>query len=79
MAYGVPVICPPVGGPIEFVKDNYNGFKVDSRNLDELCDKISFILNGENYDRLSVNAKQTALKFNESEMIRVIDEKLKEF
>lgn len=79
MAYGIPVICPPVGGPIEFVKDNYNGFQVDSRQSDEICDKIRFILKEENYERFSANARLTSLRFNESKMIRIIEEKLNEF
>jgi glycosyltransferase involved in cell wall biosynthesis len=32
MAFGVPVIVPPVGGPIELVRDGAEGFYVDSRD-----------------------------------------------
>lgn len=32
MAFGVPVIAPPVGGPAELVRDGVEGYLVDSRN-----------------------------------------------
>ena len=32
MAYGIPVIVPPVGGPTELVQDNVQGYLVDSRD-----------------------------------------------
>lgn len=32
MAFGIPVIAPPVGGPAELVTDGREGFLIDSRN-----------------------------------------------
>jgi glycosyltransferase involved in cell wall biosynthesis len=40
MAFGIPVIVPPVGGPVELVKDGVHGFRVDSRNFQELLDRV---------------------------------------
>ena len=40
MAYGVPVIVPPVGGPTELVDDGVQGFWVDSRNRVELRKRV---------------------------------------
>lgn len=36
MAFGVPVIAPPVGGPSELVRDGVDGLLVDSRDVSEL-------------------------------------------
>lgn len=68
MSYGLPVIAPPVGGPVELVLDNYNGFKVDQREIHVLKDKIQAIFRSENfYKELSKNAKQFAGKFSEKQ------------
>lgn len=40
MAYGVPVIAPPVGGPTELVTDGLEGYWVDSRDHRTLCDRV---------------------------------------
>ncbi len=40
MAFGVPVIAPPVGGPVELVRDGQEGFLIDCRNADDLANKI---------------------------------------
>ena len=40
MAFGIPVIAPPVGGPLELVSDGCEGFLIDSRNSDEVADKV---------------------------------------
>lgn len=41
MAFGVPVIAPPVGGPVEIVRNGVEGYIVDSRNSDELLQHIN--------------------------------------
>ena len=40
MAYGVPVIVPPVGGPAEIVNDAVQGYVVDSRITALLNEKV---------------------------------------
>lgn len=40
MAFGVPVIAPPVGGPLELVRDGQEGFLIDCRNSDDLASKV---------------------------------------
>ncbi|MGK6322998.1 glycosyltransferase family 4 protein [Sphingomonas sp. DT-51] len=37
MAFGVPVIAPAVGAPLEFVEDGRNGYLVDERDLDAVA------------------------------------------
>ena len=44
MTYGIPVITPPVGGIIELVDDGFNGFCVDSRDMNLLKNKIDLLL-----------------------------------
>nr|WP_321521626.1 glycosyltransferase family 4 protein [uncultured Macellibacteroides sp.] len=77
MAYGIPVICPPVGGPLELVDDDMSGFRIDSRNIDELSEKIRYILESGKYAQFSANARIKSFKFSEEEMIKQIDEQLK--
>lgn len=36
MAFGVPVIAPPVGGPAELVRDGQEGYLIDSRDQEAL-------------------------------------------
>ena len=40
MAFGVPVIAPPVGGPAEVVRDGLDGFLIDCRNDNALPAKV---------------------------------------
>lgn len=40
MAFGIPVIAPPVGGPAELVTDGEQGYLIDSRNHDLLCKRV---------------------------------------
>lgn len=77
MAYGLPVISPPVGGPVELVKNDYNGFLVDSRELDLVIEKIIYILESGEYERLSNNAKDKSLLFDNVDMINKIEAQIK--
>lgn len=77
MAYGLPVICPPVGGPVELVENNYNGFLVDSRNIEEVMEKIIYIFDSGQYEKLSVNAKLKSLLFDYTDMVNKIEEQIK--
>lgn len=56
MSYGIPAIVPNVGGPLELIKDGYNGYCVDVEDLDVLINKIKFSLEVENYYLLANNA-----------------------
>lgn len=40
MAFGIPVISPPVGGPAELVTDGVQGFLVDSREAELLRERV---------------------------------------
>lgn len=78
MSYGLPVICPPVGGPIELVENDKNGFCVDSGNIDELIKKIIYIFESGQYERLSENAKTKSLLFDYENMINGIEKQIKQ-
>ena len=66
MAYGIPVIVPPVGGPVEIVTNNKEGYLISSKNIDEIAEKIIFL--SKNHDtllRLSKNALKRSKYFSE--------------
>lgn len=44
MAYGIPVIAPPIGGPAELVMDGVQGYLVDSRDADLLYQRVASML-----------------------------------
>lgn len=73
MAYGVPVIAPPVGGPSEIVDDGKSGFLVSSYDLDTIEKKVLLIKNDPKLClELSKNARQKSKKFTTEEFNRSI-------
>ena len=74
MSYRIPVIVPPVGGISELVDDGLQGFKVDSRNLNKLVEKIEIIFRDELfYEEMAVNAKLKAETFSYERMINEVE------
>lgn len=47
MAYGIPVIAPPIGGPLELFEEGIEGFFVDSRDAEALKDRVVRLKNDE--------------------------------
>ncbi|CAA7195207.1 glycosyltransferase family 4 protein [Chryseobacterium potabilaquae] len=67
MRYRLPAIVPPVGGTTELVKDGKNGFLIDSKNIDELSEKIHYLLsNSELYQSFSDASYETSQLFSET-------------
>ena len=67
MCYGLPVIAPPAGGPIEVVRDGINGYCIDVRNGDRMQESIMEIHNNDKLRKnLSAGALATAELFEES-------------
>lgn len=64
MAFGVPVIAPPVGGPLELVTEGYEGFLIDCRNVDALEKKVLELADDEALClNLSAGARNKAARF----------------
>ncbi len=79
MAYGVPCIVPPVGGPAEIVEDGKDGYLISSREVEKIISKIEeLMLNREHLIKLSNCAKAKSKKFNieyfEKSILRVLNE-----
>jgi len=75
MSYGIPVIVPPIGGISELVEDGYNGFKIDSRDTENLVKTIKFIFSdAETYLRISENCKTSSTRFSSEKMITEVEQ-----
>ena len=44
MTYGVPVIGPNAGGPLELIDEGVNGYAVDPLNLEDVAYKIESLM-----------------------------------
>ncbi len=53
MACGLPVIGARAGGVAEIIEDKINGFLIEPDNLDELIDRINFLINADERKRMS--------------------------
>lgn len=74
MAYGLPVIVPPVGGIAEIVDNEKNGYKIDVRNLNKIAEKINLISsNNKIYNLLSKTAREYSKKYSIEKMILEIE------
>lgn len=75
MAYWLPVIVPPVGGPSEIVQHGENGYLVDCRDLEKLVTSVCYLIDHPaEYNRLSINAFKRAQDFS----LDVFDQKIKD-
>ncbi|MDD2123126.1 glycosyltransferase family 4 protein [Pseudomonas monteilii] len=43
MAFGIPTIVPPVGGPVELVSDGVEGYQIDSKNHQQLVRTVAHL------------------------------------
>lgn len=77
MAYGLPVIVPPVGGVVELVEEGKNGYLIDSKNIDLISKKINQLLTDTTlYNKMSQESLEKSKFFGqeyfESESLRII-------
>lgn len=65
MAYGVPVLAPPLGGPTELIRNGVEGLLIDSRDGDALDSAILRLAEDEDLcARMSGAGRMRASKFN---------------
>lgn len=77
MAFGIPVIAPPVGGPLELVSDGREGFLVDSRQADRLYQKVSQLAEDEALClEMSAAAHERAARFSQVLFVQELREAL---
>lgn len=77
MAFGVPVIAPPVGGPAELVRDGQEGFLIDCRNTDDLASKVLQLADDESLClTLSEAARRRATCFSPAAFMQALREAL---
>ena len=79
MAFGVPVIVPPIGGPTEIVRDKIDGYHISSYEVEKISKCIQELSCDEKRCLcLSNNAKNRIKKFDasyfESNINKVIHE-----
>ena len=77
MAFGIPVIVPPVGGPAEIVTNGIEGYLMDSKNTNSIAKKIQELsIDKVSWARLSKNALECSRHYNqetfEKEIINVL-------
>lgn len=79
MSYRKPVIVPPVGGISELVKDEVEGFLVDSKNMDLLCERLQMLAGLPlMYRRMSVAAFYRSLQYSTTQFSQSIRESFEE-
>jgi glycosyltransferase involved in cell wall biosynthesis len=79
MAFGIPVIVPPVGGPVEIVTDDVEGYLISSYDEEKIAQKIIELSKDEaKCLELSIQTKKRAKYYMpeafEKNILRVISE-----
>ncbi len=70
MAYGLPVIVPPVGGIAEIVPNGVAGYHLNGRDTAAIVAKLrEWRVNGERYHRMSQAAIAQAARFSEGQFV----------
>lgn len=70
MAFGVPVIAPPVGGPVNIVSNNADGFLIDSRQSTKIAHCIIDLYHNPNKHREMSRAAKIKVKSYTYEMFK---------
>jgi glycosyltransferase involved in cell wall biosynthesis len=78
MSFGIPVIAPPAGGPLELVNNDSEGYLIDSREGDKLKDVILKLAGDESLcQRFSAAARIRASLFAqdafEKKLLKILD------
>lgn len=79
LAYGIPVIVPPIGGPTEIIENDKEGYLISSYDIKMISDTITNLsLNEQLCQNLSNNAKEKVIKFNEDTFFKKIKKVINE-
>ncbi len=79
MAYGLPVIVPPVGGPAEIIQDGVEGFMVSCYEIERIVSLTLKLKQDEDlYKRMSASAKKRSSDFSGEKFNQRISELVKE-
>jgi len=79
IAYGVPAIVPNVGGVIELIDNEKNGFTVNPLDIEFVKEKIILLMqNGKIYQNFAENALQKSKQFDKEKMITEIEKYISE-
>lgn len=83
MAFGIPVIAPPIGGPSEIISDEIEGYLVDSRDGDLLKVKLLYLVDNPSiHAQMSSDARRRAEQFSfeaySNNLHKMLEEFLKE-
>lgn len=64
LAYGLPVIVPPIGGIAEVVENGIQGFHIDCRQTQSLDEAVQFCLQPEAWNRFHYESLRRAERFS---------------
>lgn len=71
LALGIPVVASKVGSIPEIVKNGFNGFTLELKNINGFVDTIINILNNRNlHEYLSSNAIKSVQNFTVEKMVK---------
>jgi glycosyltransferase involved in cell wall biosynthesis len=74
IAYGVPAIVPNVGGPIELIEDELNGYTANPLDVEFIKQQIILLMENECvYQKFSGNALQKSQQFDKEKMTTEIE------
>lgn len=79
MAFGIPVVVPPIGGPSELVFDSVHGYQVDSRDLPLLLKRVTDLADSEALClTMSAAARMRAREFSNEQFEKSINKVVEE-
>ena len=61
LSQGLPVISNDTSGTSLFIKNFYNGFRVNINNLNQTAEYIKYLSNSKNYNQMSNNAYEFSI------------------
>lgn len=78
MAFGVPCVVPPIGGPVELVEEGRQGFLISSHEVHKIADKIGWLAeHPETCREMAQRAREKASRFSPEDfaqnILRAID------